>query len=345
MNYDVRIVVSAAQRAELERIVVAHGVARGIVLRARIILMADMGAGARVISESLGVCQATVRRWRTRFQSQGVVALFGGDRLSLNALSLPLAPSEGPAPASRADAVKHSPEISFANSSINAAFVQRVQGISGLYMHFPLKALCLRVPNHGEQPPDERAAPPRHGAASSASLEFNAHLHQMADLKAALRRSKMAIGAGLPHQPRQQDLLDFLSHLDSRTSPQYDLHLIVNNYSAFKHMRVAAWLAHRPRFHLHLSSGYYAWLNQTERWIAVLSARLLRNAAEANAHALREDIDAFVKLQHFHAQPFRWAGCSDPILAKVERLTKFMETFANEEESYSGFMVNSPANL
>jgi hypothetical protein len=30
-----------------------------------------------------------------------------------------------------------------------------------------------------------------------------------------------------------------------------DVHLIVDNYCAHKHLKVRAWLAQRPRFHMH----------------------------------------------------------------------------------------------
>ncbi len=41
-----------------------------------------------------------------------------------------------------------------------------------------------------------------------------------------------------------------------------------------KHARVKAWLAHRPRFHLHLTPTDVSWFNQMERWFGLVTSAL-----------------------------------------------------------------------
>jgi putative transposase len=43
----------------------------------------------------------------------------------------------------------------------------------------------------------------------------------------------------------------------------------VDNYCTHKHAKVRAWLAQRPRFHVHYTPTYASWLNQVERWFGV----------------------------------------------------------------------------
>lgn len=47
--------------------------------------------------------------------------------------------------------------------------------------------------------------------------------------------------------------LRFLKQLDRGTPAEVHLHLIVDNYGTHKYAEVKAWLAARPRFHLHFT--------------------------------------------------------------------------------------------
>ena len=41
---------------------------------------------------------------------------------------------------------------------------------------------------------------------------------------------------------------------------------ILDNYATHKHPKVKAWLAKRPRFHLHFTPTSASWLNMVERF-------------------------------------------------------------------------------
>jgi putative transposase len=66
-------------------------------------------------------------------------------------------------------------------------------------------------------------------------------------------------------------LLAFLRHIEANVPKHLDIHLICDNYGTHKHVRVKAWLARRPRFHLHFTPTYSSWLNQVERWFALIT--------------------------------------------------------------------------
>jgi len=65
-----------------------------------------------------------------------------------------------------------------------------------------------------------------------------------------------------------------------------EVHLIVDNYSTHKHARVKAWLAARPRWHVHFTPTYSSWLNLVERWFAELTTRKLRRSAHRSVTEL-----------------------------------------------------------
>jgi hypothetical protein len=61
------ITLSAGQQAALERLVRAHGTPQQLALRARIILLAASGNGARATARELMIQPRTVRQWRQRW--------------------------------------------------------------------------------------------------------------------------------------------------------------------------------------------------------------------------------------------------------------------------------------
>jgi putative transposase len=58
-----------------------------------------------------------------------------------------------------------------------------------------------------------------------------------------------------------------------------DVHLIADNCCTHKHAKVRAWLAQRPRFHVHYTPTYASWLNQVERWFGIITQRASGAAA------------------------------------------------------------------
>jgi transposase len=79
--------------------------------------------------------------------------------------------------------------------------------------------------------------------------------------------------------------LRFLKQLDRNTPRDLDFDLIVDNYATHKHAEVKAWLARRPRFHIHFTPTGSSWLNLVERFFADLT----QDAIMIIASGLRRD--------------------------------------------------------
>ena len=81
-----------------------------------------------------------------------------------------------------------------------------------------------------------------------------------------------------------------------------------------------AWLAQRLRFQIHYTPTYACWLNQVERWFALLTSREIRRGSFASAKDLVARITAFVAGYHARPRPFGWTATADDILAKLARV-------------------------
>ena len=50
---------------------------------------------------------------------------------------------------------------------------------------------------------------------------------------------------------RHQEFLGFLRTIDKAVPADLEIHIVLDNYATHKHPKVKAWLAARPRWHLH----------------------------------------------------------------------------------------------
>ena len=60
---------------------------------------------------------------------------------------------------------------------------------------------------------------------------------------------------------------------------------------------IQRWLAKHPRFHLHFTPTSASWINQVERWFALLTEKQIRRGVHRSTRDLKAAIDAICRLQ------------------------------------------------
>ena len=118
---------------------------------------------------------------------------------------------------------------------------------------------------------------------------------------------------------RHQEWLRFLRQIDTTTPKDKELHLIADNYATHKHPKVKAWLAKRPRFHMHFTPTSASWLNMVERFFRDLSENQLQRGVFHNVPELEHTIEKYLVRHNSHPKPFIWTATASDILAKVMR--------------------------
>jgi len=129
-----------------------------------------------------------------------------------------------------------------------------------------------------------------------------------------------AILAECKPRHRHQEFLGFLRSIDKAVPAELDVHCIVDNYASHKHPKVKAWLAARPRWHMHFIPTYSSWLNQVERFFSIITDKAIRRGSFASVNELVAKIDHFVTHYNQNCKPFIWTATADSILAKLGRL-------------------------
>lgn len=120
-------------------------------------------------------------------------------------------------------------------------------------------------------------------------------------------------------QHRAKDFVDFLRELDRSVEEGLDVHVILDNLSAHKASEVKRWLVRHPRFHMHFTPTYSAWLNLVERFFGLLTEHALERGSHASVPMLRAAIHEYLDAHNEAPVPFKWTKTADEILDTVKR--------------------------
>jgi putative transposase len=198
-----------------------------------------------------------------------------------------------------------------------------VRDIVGLYLSPPTNALVLCVDEKSQCQALERTQPmlPM-GLGYLEGVTHDYVRHGTTTLFAALNAATGEVIAQCKSRHRHQEFLAFLNQVDQAVPADLDVHLIVDNYATHKHPKVKAWLARRPRYHMHFTPTYSNWLNQVERWFGLVTQQAIRRGSFRNVRQLIASIEQYVKQYNEHKRAFVWTATADSILQKVARLCK-----------------------
>ena len=338
------------QRAQLESITASRTLPHALVTRASIVLMAADGMHNIEISKEVGLSRNAVGRWRSRFVEYGVQGLDDElrpgrprtirdeDIARLITRTLQRKPKNATHWTTRLIAEQTSISKSTVQRvwsafglqphrhksfklSTDPFFIEKLRDIVGLYLNPPENAVVLCVDEKSQCQALERTQPllPM-GLGYVEGVTHDYVRHGTTTLFAALNIATGKVIGKCQRRHRHQEFLRFLKHIDRNVPEDLDLHLVMDNYASHKHPKVRTWLAQRPRFHVHFTPTYSSWLNQVERWFALITQRAIRRGSFRSTRELVARIDEFVQNYNRNCQPFLWTATAESILAKLERL-------------------------
>jgi putative transposase len=352
MRSDAEIELTEEERTELGNVARSRRTPQAVALRARIVLLTADGFAPTTIAEELGISQPTVRKWRARYVEDGVAGLRNEPRsgrprslddqrvADLLNQALQTRPAKQTHWSVRSFAAEANISKDMAHRLFRAAgiaphrsrsfklsndpaFVEKVRDITGLYLNPPDHAVVLCVDEKSQIQALERTQPllPM-GLGYVEGVTHDYVRHGTTTLFAALDVANGQVISRVRTQHRHQEFLDFLRQIDKQTPPDLDLHLIVDNYTTHKHAKVKAWLARNPRVHMHFTPTYSSWINQVERWFALITERAIRRNSFTSVRELKQQIELFVQRHNANTTPFKWVATADSILQKVEKIAK-----------------------
>ena len=356
----IAISLSVDERDFLQRLVRRRKVARGEAQRAEIILFAAEGLNNCQIADSVGTTRQTVRTWRKRFAKHrldglddeprcGAPRKIGDERIEdIVTRTLETKPKDathwstrGMAKASgvsastvyriwRAFSLQPHRTETF-KLSTDPQFIEKVRDIVGLYIDPPDKALVICVDEKSQIQALDRTQPllpMRPGQIERRTHDYDRHgtTTLFAGLVAvvtaeAKMKAGTVIGTCMPRH-RAQEFRKFLDEVERNVPAGLDVHVVMDNASSHRTKLIRSWFAKRPHWHQHFTPTSSSWINQIERFFALLAEKQIKRGAHKPIKELITAIEAFIKHQNDNPKPLRWTKSADDILASIERFCR-----------------------
>ncbi len=341
--------VSESQRQELA-VLITQRSDRSVVFRARIILKCDSGLSNSAVAGLVRTTHATVAFWRNRFiLNGGVEALYdeprpgaprqiGDDKVELAVKttleSLPkgathwstrlLAKKLGLSQSAvsriwRAFGLKPHRSQTF-QISADPYFVEKVRDVVGLYMSPPTSAIVLCVDEKSQIQALNRTQPVlpmRPGQVERQTHEYERN--GTTSLFAALDVATGNVIGKCFQRHRSIEFKKFLDHVDAQAPADLEIHLILDNYATHKTPLIKRWIQRHPRYHLHFTPTHSSWINQVERWFALLTQRQIKRGSHRSVAELETAIRQFIQSHNEAPRPFQWTKSAEKILDNVRR--------------------------
>ena len=345
------LTLSGEQQEQLKAVAASTSLPHGLVVRARMILACAKGLSNAAVAAKVGASPQAVGKWRRRFLEHGVEGLHDELRpgrprtyddekvAAVINRALQQKPDEAThwsvrLMASAEGVSKSTVQRWFAlfgvkphlqetfKLSTDPFCIEKVRDIVGLYLNPPEHALVLCVDEKSQIQALERSQPilPL-GLGYVEGYTHDYARHGTTTLFAALDVASGEVLTQCKKRHRHQEFLSFLREIDRNVAPEIDVHLVMDNYATHKHAKVKAWLAQRPRYHVHYTPTYASWLNQVEIWFGIISRRAIKRGSFRNVTELVQRIKAFTEQYNKGARPFVWTATAQSIIDKVARLS------------------------
>ena len=348
----VGIALGTAERGELERRARRRKTSRGDALRAEIVLLAAEGMTNVAIAERPGVSRLTAATWRKRFAAHrldgladearpGAPRRIGDEKIAeVVTATLETMPAAATHWSRRSMAKASGVSASTVHRiwrafslrphrtetfklSTDPLFVEKVRDIVGLYLAPPERALVLCVDEKSRIQALDRTQPllpMRPGQAERRTHDYKRHgttsLFAALDVKAGT-----VIGACMPRH-RAREFRRFLDTVEASVPGDLDIHVVMDNASSHRTKLIRDWFAKRPRWHPHFTPTSASWINQAERFFALLTGQQIRRGVHRSTAALEAAIAAYIDARNAAPKPFRWTKSADDILACIERFCR-----------------------
>lgn len=343
------IVLKDAEQSALTALTRKHGAPQSLAMRARIVLAAANGLTNKEIAAKLDVCAHTVGVWRNRFARDGMDGLYdeprpgaprqiGDDEIAATIRKTLETRPRGATHWSlrtMARVVGHAPSTihriwqafglqphrseTFKLSS-DPLFVEKVRDIVGLYLSPPERAVVLCVDEKSQVQALDRTQPllpMRPGQTERRTHDYTRH--GTTSLFAALNVKAGTIIGKCMQRHRTQEFRKFLDEIERNVPATLDVHIVMDNYGTHKTKLICNWFAKRPRWHVHYTPTSASWINQIERFFALLTDRAVRRGVFRSVAELETAIIAYINATNADPKPLRWIKSADDILAAIQR--------------------------
>lgn len=330
------IILTEAERVELDGLVRSRKTEHRLRQRARIVLLAADRTPTRAIGRKVGCTTGTASKWRVRYAERRLAGLdetgnrgntpkYTTDTTRRILRVLDLRPPDGhgrwtgPLIAKalgdvdvqqvwrvlRAQKIDLAARKSWCQSN-DPEFAAKAAEVVGLYMAPPENAIVISV----DEKPSIQALERRQGylkMPNGRALTGQSHdykRHGTTTLFAALNVATGKVSGRQYKRRRRIEFLDFMNRIVAEHAGR-EIHVILDNLNTHK-PKNDRWLKRHANVHFHFTPTKASWLNQIEIWFSILAAKALSGTSFNSRKDLMAQINVFIAAYNTDAKPFVW---------------------------------------
>jgi transposase len=351
MAQTVCVVLSAADRRQLEAVIGDRRRARKHVERARIVLSSADRLPVQRIAMSIGVSRPMVWRWQQRFAEAGVEGLLRDKTRKPGKMPIPadivarvvaLTCSAPPHEATHwtGRAMAQASGLSLRSvqriwqahqlqphrvrtfkRSRDPAFAAKLVDVVGLYVDPPAHAVVLSIDEKSQIQALDRTQPGlpiKPGRCGTMTHDYKRH--GTTTLFAALNVLEGTVIGRCMQRHRHAEFIRFLNAVEREVPAGKLIEAVVDNYATHKHSKVREWLARHPRWTFHFTPTSGSWLNAVETFFSALTRKRIRRGSFHSVVDLEAAIKRYLAEHNRDPRPFVWRTAAPDIFAKLDSL-------------------------
>jgi transposase len=323
------------------------------VIEAQGLVLAADGVPTLRVAKRLGVSPDRVRRWRARFEREGVLGvgriasgrgrkpwLAAGTVAEIVRVTREERPADGSTHWStrtlaarlgvnretvrqvwRDNGLKPWRVETFKLSN-DPHFEEKLVDVVGLYLNPPQRAVVFSFDEKTQVQALDRTQPSlpiRRGRAHTMTHDYKRN--GTTDLFAALNVGTGEVITDFRDTHTGADVLAFFKQIDKTVPRDLQIHVVLDNLSAHKAPALQAWLdkPRQKRWHMHFTPTSSSWLNLVECWFRELTNKRLRRGSFCSLEHLIDAITIWAHAWNDDPKPLIWRAEADAILTKVRR--------------------------
>src|SRR6266540_516740 len=301
----VALVLSKAEREQLEAWARRRKSAQALAQRSRIVLAAAAGLTNTEIAQRFAITRGMAAKWRARFAAERLDGLVDEPR-----------PGR---PRTITDAQVEEVIVRTLETTPRDATHWSTRSLA-TELGLSQRAVVLCVDVKSQIQALDRTAPilpMLPGTPARATHDYKRF--GTSSLYAALDIGSGKVIGSLHARHRAIEFKTFLQRLDREVPDELEVHLILDNASTHKTPAIRKWLLAHPRFVLHFTPTSSSWLNLVERWFAELTTKKLRRGTHRSVRELNTDIRDWIETWNDNPRPFVWTKTADEILDSIAR--------------------------
>lgn len=363
MRVAVQVVLSEADRKQLEKNVASRSSPARLAERSRIVLLAAEGLENKAIAQKLDIAPNKVGKWRNRFAQEGIESLnkekprgknHGGKKTSsqarLRQAIIRKTTQEKPDDATHWSTRSMAQALNTTHSFVNRVwhsvglkphlekhfkvsndphFEEKLCDVVGLYLNPPENAVVFCVDEKTSIQALDRTQPGlplKKGRCGTVTHDYKRN--GTSTLFAALNVAVGNVIGECYQSHTHKEFLKFLKKVEAQTTKDKALHIIVDNYATHKHEKVRNWLKRNKRVTLHFIPTSSSWLNLVERFFGLLTEKQLKRGVFTSVNELEQKILGYIKTINENPKPFVWTKSVGEILEKVNRARSTLDNIA-----------------